>query len=99
MNTLQKVNTIIASYQRLEKACDAVRKVGALDINGELHAAIWQMFQDMLNLTDKSGWIEWYIYDNDCGKRKMKAGYDGSLRVIDTPKKLVKLIEEGEKRK
>jgi len=29
----------------------------------------------------------------------MKAGYDGKLKVIDTPEKLAKLIEQGEKRK
>lgn len=99
MTTLKKVKTAINGYQRLSAACDAVRKVGALDVNGELWQAILAAQEDMLEIIDPDGWIHWYIYENDCGKRKMKAGYDGKLRVIDTPAKLAKLIEEGEKRK
>ena len=74
-------------------------KVGAIDVNGELWESIWTAHEDMLEIIDTDGWIHWYIYENDCGKRKMKAGYDNNLRIIDTPKKLAKLIDEGEKRK
>lgn len=99
MKTLQKVKTVISGYQRLSAACDKYRSIGAMEIGGLLDNAIWKTYQDMLEIIDPHGWIGWYIYENDCGKRKMKAGYDSSLRVIDTPKKLAKLIEEGEKRK
>ena len=93
MTTLGKVKTVINAYQRLSAACKAVSDVGAMDINGELHNAIWIMFEKMLIICDHDEWIWWYIYENDCGKRKMKAGYDGKLRIIDTPEKLAKLIE------
>jgi len=99
MKTLGKVKTIINSYHRLSAACDAYRAIGAMEVDGELHNAIWTSFEHMLSIIDEDGWISWFIYENDCGKRKMKAGYDGKNKVIDTPEKLVKLIEEGRKRK
>ena len=40
----------------------------------------------------------WYIYDNDCGKRALEAGYDNKLKQIRTVNQLVLLIEEGIKR-
>jgi len=98
MKTLEKIKTIVTQYERLSAACKAVRDVGAMNINGELHNAIWTAFERMLIICDHDEWIWWYLYENDCGKRKMKAGYDGKLRIIDTPEKLAELIEEGEKR-
>jgi hypothetical protein len=52
----------------------------------------------MLKIIDQHDWISWYLFDNDCGKRKMEAGHDGKLSKISTPKQLAQLIVKDENR-
>jgi hypothetical protein len=42
---------------------------------------------------DDSGWISWYVFDNEFGKRKLEAGYDGNVVKITSIDMLWKLIE------
>lgn len=41
-----------------------------------------------------TGWIGWFIWENDCGKRKMEAGYDGKMKPIETIDDLIDLMLE-----
>lgn len=41
---------------------------------------------------DESNWIDWYIYENEYGKRKLEAGEKGNLKPIKNVKDLYKLI-------
>lgn len=45
-------------------------------------------------LDDPCNWISWYVFETEFGKKKMKAGSGKKLSVIDTPEKLLKLMEE-----
>ena len=93
------VETSVTKYKDLDKACENASKSGTLDPNGPLFNAIWSTFDNMLLLIDHSdGWIMWYIYDNECGKKKLKAstGKDKPLLKIDTDLKLVKFLVEIE---
>jgi hypothetical protein len=57
-------------------------------------------FESFLNILDQEGWISWYIYDNECGKKKLKASYGKKKLVkIDSNLKLIDLIVETEKSK
>jgi hypothetical protein len=47
---------------------------------------------------DKLNWIEWYIDENDFGRKKYEAGYDGKMRPVKSTRDLLNLIEEGKKR-
>ena len=40
-------------------------------------------------------WIDWFIYENDMGKKGHEAGFDGVLKSIKTVEQLVELIIEG----
>jgi len=95
----QVVETLVSKYKALNKACEAASKSGTLDPNGPLFEAIWSSFDSMLNLIDPEGWIGWYIYDNECGKKKLKAstGKDKPLLKIDTNSKLVNFLVEIKK--
>lgn len=44
----------------------------------------------------EDGWIDWYIWENDMGKKRMEAGYDGKLSKISSLKHLYKLIKQGQ---
>ena len=93
------VETLVSKYKDLDKACGAASNSGTLDPNGPLFEAIWSSFDSMLSLVDTGGWIGWYIYDNECGKKKLKAstGKNKPLLKIDTNLKLVNFLVEIEK--
>jgi hypothetical protein len=93
-----KVKRIVADYKDLNERCDIANDAGVLDMEGLFYHSIWATFDGMLKMVNSSDWISWYIFDNDCGTKKMQAGYDGKLSKITTPRQLAKLIVEGENR-
>ncbi|MDY7025994.1 MAG: hypothetical protein SVC26_06615 [Pseudomonadota bacterium] len=42
---------------------------------------------------DKSGWIEWYFFECECGKKPMGAGAGEDMRLIDSVDKLRWVVE------
>jgi hypothetical protein len=74
------VTQCVESYQNLSAACDKAIAAGAMDINGPLHEAIWTGFEKTLALLDVNGWISWYIYENDCGKKMLEVIIPGEDR-------------------
>lgn len=92
------IDKIIIDYKNLNKCCNAASEIGCLDSNGRLFDAIWKNHDTMLRLIDKQDWIAWYIYDNDCGKAEMKAGYDEKIKPIRNSRDLAKLIVKAEDR-
>lgn len=91
------VDGIVADYKRLDRACDAALKAGAMDASGPLFEAIWRSFQGMLERIDEDGWIAWFIYDNDCGKKQRKAEVcrKRGMTPIKTTRHLARLIVES----
>ena len=94
----EKIERIIKDYKNLTACCDACFDAGVLDADGNFYTAIWAMFDNMLDMVDRSGWISWYVFENDCGAKKMQAGHDGKLSEISTPRQLAQLIVEDENR-
>ena len=46
------------------------------------------------SIGDSESWIEWHIWENECGKRAFEASVaGGKLRKIKTARDLVRLIE------
>ena len=92
------VNGIVTDYRRLDNACDAAMKAGAMDPSGPLYDAIWRTFSGMLERIDVDDWITWFIYENECGKKSMGAKGFGKrgMTPIKTPRHLARLIVESE---
>ena len=92
------IDSIVADFRRLSAACEAARRAGCLDIDGPLHEAIWRSFDTMLGHADVGGWIAWYLWDNDCGKKRFEARANGHRppRKISTSRHLARLIVETE---
>lgn len=92
------VDGIVTDYRRLDNACAAALKAGAMDSNGPLFDAIWLCFDGMLKRIDVDGWISWFIFDNDCGKKAMQATASGKRKIkpIKTPRHLARLIVASE---
>lgn len=46
----------------------------------------------MLITGDIDGWINWYVYDNDLGRKAMEAGMPGALKPITNAKELLEVM-------
>ena len=88
-----RIARIVADYKRLAAACDAAEKAGAMHPEGPLHEAIWKSHSLLLAQCDFAGWVSWFIFDNECGKKKLAASVrKGSMTIIRTPAQLAKLL-------
>jgi hypothetical protein len=52
----------------------------------------------MLKMLDAGGWICWFLYDNECGKKAFTASPRAGVkpRHVRTPRQLARLIVEWE---
>ena len=103
MTTEQKIEIIKGLVLIITDCQKEVQNLGEI-INREceLFAAYDRMESDYVAAVssvvgDENGWLCWYVFDNDCGRKGLEAGNKGELTVIDTVAKLVKLIETTEK--
>lgn len=92
------IDDVLAVYERLNKSCDAAISAGTMDVVGPLYEAIWNGFSRMLRHIDQDGWIEWYIWDNDLGRKRLTAKSAGMKKpiAISTPRSLAKLLAKSE---
>jgi hypothetical protein len=91
------LDTIISLYQNLESAFDTSYRLGFVQIDGPFGNTIWQTFEGLLLVIEKqfdTDWIEWYIYENNCGEKKMKAKSSNmkDVKEICNTKDLAQLI-------
>ena len=92
----KKIKQIVSDYKKLTACCDAASDAGALDTEGRLYNVIWMTYDNMLKMVDYSDWISWYVFENECGAKKMVSGVNGKVNKITTPRMLAKLIVESE---
>jgi hypothetical protein len=93
-----KIAPIVEVFQRLRDATDNANSAGTLDPNGELFMATWCAFEELLGMLDSGGWICWFLYENQCGKKAFTAPPCAGKkpRHIRTPRQLARLIVEWE---
>ena len=94
-----KIDKIVGAYKNLSAACADAHHAGCLDVDGKLQTAIWKSFDVLMDHIDQQEWLEWYIYDNDCGAAEREAGFDEVVNTIKTSRDLAKLIVEDEDRR
>jgi hypothetical protein len=89
-----RISTIVDVFKRLDAEAEKWTEIGALEIDCELHQAIFCGFEELLSLLDESGWIHWYIFDNECGDHRLSArpNAESDMREIITPRDLAELI-------
>ncbi len=85
-----------SSYSNIHPVNEILRNlaVEAIPSDGQLHTAIWKSFDVLMDCVEQQEWLEWYIYDNDCGAAKMKAGFNEVVNPIKNSRDLAKLIVE-----
>jgi hypothetical protein len=84
------IETLTASYNRLDDACNAAIKAGCMDTEGRLHEAIWGAFEDAVQIIDPDGWLDWWLWDNGRG---MLASVNGKTpKPVKTAAQMARLI-------
>lgn len=89
----EKIKALIESIQFLEKSFDDLTDL--LGHGGVLPGQVYSIVEMLIKELDVNGWIDWYIYDNEFGKREFEAGYDGNVKPIKCLDDLFELIDEG----
>lgn len=106
--TKSRIESIIAQ----KKAFEAVTSAMGLQVESPLNEAFYSLFHAAVIAIEHAatgeapikdevgyeGWLEWFIYENDCGERGHEAGYDGNMKQIRTVDDLLDLMEEGVRR-
>ena len=49
-------------------------------------------------ICDKHEWVRWYVFDNDFGRKKMRAGHDKKASPITNSGQLYDLIQKDKKK-
>lgn len=84
----------LETYQKLTEQVDAFAKITDSPPDSPLQNAIYKTFDaytDALSelVGDQGGWLSWFIYDNDAGKKAHFVVIDKKRRHIRTVKDLV----------
>ena len=92
------ITLLVERYKALGKACSEYLNVGALTPETPLYDEIWNMFEFMVGQIDRDDWINWYIFENDCGKKQLAASASSAKqpRKIKTARDIARLIVESE---
>ena len=98
---LHLIDDLIAAHDAVHAQLDALRGSINPDPGCPLYNSIFELLNVAIVSTsaatgDNGEWIDWFINENDCGRKAYEAGYEGRLRPIRTVEDLLDLIEQGE---
>jgi hypothetical protein len=101
MTTKEKiklVSDLVKHYQELNKTFDQLDSLFGGNCESKFFSAIWSAFDAYadtveLAIDDSFKSVNWFIYDNDCGKRGLEREFGGKSFKIKTVNDLIKYIE------
>lgn len=64
-------------------------EVGFVDIGHGLLESYIDFLEEVFSMDD---WVNWYIFENDCGKRMLSAGYNGQEKPIKNIRDLWEVV-------
>ena len=95
LNIIKTHRTKVVEYRHIiSRLADGI----AFDFSEYLEDAYIAAVSKLAGDTDVN-WVDWYINENDFGRRGHNAGYNGKLSSIKTTRDLLRLIEEGKKKR
>ena len=93
------ISELLKSYEDITTQFDVMAKFTGCDCESQLWHPIWKM-NDLLIQTvaeligDESETLNWFIWDNECGKRKLKHSLPNSkrMRIVKDVKSLLDVL-------
>ena len=103
-NTLSLLGDWARHHASVEKMMGGIKQHMGLGPDGLMFVTVWAVFNAYTEtlgevVGDYCGWMDWYRFEVEMGKKNMTAGYDGKVKRIKTLAHLYWLIEESRKRK
>lgn len=98
----QLLDTIIAAHDAVHAQMDALKPTLNPDPGCPLYTAVFELLDVAIlaaasAIGDSAGeWLDWFVHDNDCGRKAYEAGYNDNLKPIRTVEDLLDLIEAEE---
>jgi len=97
----KKINELIKHYKQMMEMHDKFYDLTFSAPDAPMFEAAYKMLDSYIGATakivgDKGEWLNWYIFENDCGSSSNEATSDGNKyteQPIDSVQKLVQLIE------
>ena len=91
------IENLVKNYKDMEKQFDAIDELFGNSYESALGNAVWCAFDSYTNsvaalIGDKADWLEWFIFDADCGNNPLEASL-GDIKILaDSPEKLLEII-------
>jgi len=98
MNKKETIEKFIKIYKQRELLIDKLQELFGFTDSVMLYDTLFAMEGFSIELVeeivdDKDKWIEWFVYENDCGEKELEAGPRDNLKKIKTVDDLLELIE------
>ena len=97
---LARLNRWVEDHNRMEAQMEALASVVGPMVESPLFEAVWAMFDSYTdavsaNIGDGQKWLDWYLWENDMGKKwlKVRTGPDTEPIIVDSTEKLLCVIE------
>lgn len=98
---IKAITKVVVNYQKMDEAWTTALKVFDGSPENPLYIATWGVFDDYIDLVNElhcidDDWLHWFIYDNECGEKKMEAGFANKMRPIVDVESFVDMLLELE---
>jgi hypothetical protein len=97
---LDRLNRWVEDHSRMDAQMQALKAVVGMLAGSPLFHAVWDMFDSYTeavaaNVGDTQKWLDWYLWENDMGKKwlKVRTGPDTEPIIVDSTEKLLCVIE------
>lgn len=98
---LKMMNNLFTAIDAVHAQLDALRSTLNPDPGCALYNAVFELLNVAISSTsaaigDSCEWLDWFVNENDCGRKEHEAGYEKRLKPIRTVEDLLALIEAEE---
>lgn len=98
MNKKETIEKFIKIHKQRELLIDKLQELFGFTDSVMLYDTLFEMEDFSIELVeeivgDKAKWIEWFVYENDCGESEYEAGPQDNFKKIKTVDDLLELIE------
>ena len=95
---LYLVGDLIAAHDAVHAQMDALKPTLDPDPGSPFYTAVFELLETAIAATaaavgDTADWLDWFVHDNDCGRKGNEAGYSDRLKPIRTVEDLLDLVE------
>lgn len=98
---LDMINDLFIAHDDIHRHIDALKSTLNPDPGCALYDSVFKMIDVAVKATasalgDKSEWLDWMIYENDCGHKGHEAGRVCTFRPIRTAEDILDIIEDND---